>query len=159
MVRIANAGSRMGSLMRTAADRPVWSWLAIPLLALTVYAGAFDVQAPLPLWILVAPVWACAVAADLYSTWNLCGNKAYCEVNPVLSWVMGRFGVKRAIMLYPFMYAAILATLPLGLEFVGEHLRVEHDAARIAGILLPFLAGGHVWCAGVNTRLYRRLDA
>ena len=48
---------------------------------------------------------------------------------------MGRLGMKRALPLYFFVYAVILASLPLGLEYAGETLLVGHDAGSIAGML------------------------
>ena len=138
-----------------AADRPLWSWLAIPLLILAACSFTLDIPAPLPVWILAAPVWACAAAADARSTWSICKSGACRETNPVLAWTMGRLGMKRALLLHFCMYAAILAALPLGLEYAGETLRVGHDAGSIAGMLLLSLAGAHVWCAGGNVRLRR----
>ena len=159
MVGSADMGSRMRSLVRAAADRPVWSWLAIPLLVLAACVGAFNPQAPLPLWILVAPVWACAVAADLHSTYRFGGNAARHELNPVLSSTMGRLGVKRALALHLLMYVAILAALPVSLEFVGGYHYLVHGPHHLLGIMLPALAGAHVWCTGINVQVRRGLGA
>ena len=158
-MRNANSGSRMRSLTRAAADRPAWSWLAIPLLALAACVAAFNPQAPLPVWILAAPVWACAVAADLHSTYRFGGNAARHELNPVLSWSMGRFGVKRALALHLLMYVAILVALPAALEFAGGYHYLVHGPHHLLGMMLPLLAGAHVWCTGINVQVHRGLGA
>ena len=68
-----------------AADRPLWSWLAVPLLILAACAFTLDLQAPLPVGVLAAPVWACSAATDLCSTWSICKSGACRETNRVLA--------------------------------------------------------------------------
>ena len=144
MVGSASAGSHMRSLMRAAADRPVWSWLAIPLLVLAACVAAFNPQAPLPLWILAAPVWARAVAARAEPgplpehgalRREACIGPAPAHVRCRIGGAPGGSGVCR------------------GVSLSGAR------AAPPARDDLPLLAGAHVWCTGINVREHRMLGA
>ena len=124
--------------------RPAWAWSCVPC-----FAGAgVVVLEPALLWTAL-PVWAAAYCMDMWSTMRFGeAGVARRETNPVLRHAVRRCG-QRGFALHAALYCVVLGGSSVLLWAAGPapwHM--------VLGTLAFGLAGGHVWAAANNIRVY-----